>query len=82
LTNNILRNVVKSNTVSETKVSEIDSNQKDNKHNPVSYCTSVKEPAKEPKRRLKLNITYKIKQRPNCNGLLREIMRLILFQRK
>jgi len=49
--NYILRNNVKSNTISQTKVSDIDSNQKDNKHNPVRYCTSIKEPVEEPKKK-------------------------------
>jgi hypothetical protein len=31
----IIRNNMKTNTVSETKISYIDSNQKDNKHKPV-----------------------------------------------
>jgi len=48
--NNIIRNDVKTNTVSETKISNIDSNQKDNKHNPVRYCRSTKEPTEEPKK--------------------------------
>jgi hypothetical protein len=43
---------VKSNTVSETKVSDIDSNQKYNNHNPMRYCTSVKEPAEEPRKEI------------------------------
>jgi hypothetical protein len=46
----VLRNNVKSNTVSETKVSDIDTNLKDNKHNPARYCTFIKEPAEEPKK--------------------------------
>ena len=49
--NNTLRNDAKSNTVSETKVSNIDSKQKDNKHNPVRYCTSTKELVEEPKKK-------------------------------
>jgi hypothetical protein len=47
--NDILRNDVKTNTVSETRISNNDSNQKDNKHNPVRYCPSIKEPEEEPK---------------------------------
>jgi hypothetical protein len=41
---------VKTNLVFETKISNIDSNQEDNKHNPVLYCTATKEPAEEPKK--------------------------------
>jgi hypothetical protein len=49
--NNIIRNYVKTNTVSETKISDIDSNQKYNKHNlPVRYCRSTKKPTEEPKK--------------------------------
>jgi hypothetical protein len=48
----IIRNDVKTNTVSETKISDIDSNQEDNKHNPVRYCTSTKEPAEEPQKKI------------------------------
>jgi len=48
----IIRNDVKTNTVSETKISDTDSNQKDNKHNPVRYCTSTKEPVEEPQKKI------------------------------
>jgi len=48
----IIRNDVKTNTVSETKISDIDSNQKDNKHNPVRYYTSTKEPVEEPQKNI------------------------------
>jgi hypothetical protein len=41
---------VKTNTVSETKISNIDSNQEDNQHNPVRYCASTKEPVEEPQK--------------------------------
>ena len=41
---------MKTNTVSETKISDIDGNQKDNKPNPMRYCTSTKEPTEEPKK--------------------------------
>jgi hypothetical protein len=40
---------VKTNTVSETEISDIESNQKDNKHNPVRYCRFTKEPIGDPK---------------------------------
>jgi len=43
---------VKTNTVSETKISDIDSNQKDNKYTPVRYCTSTKEPVEEPQKKI------------------------------
>jgi len=42
------RNYVKSNTVSDNKISNSESNQEDNKHNPVRYCTSIKVPEEEP----------------------------------
>jgi len=48
----IIRNDVKTSTVSKTKISDIDSNQKDNKHNPVRYCTSTKESAEEPQKKI------------------------------
>jgi hypothetical protein len=44
----IIRNDVKTNRVSATKISNIVSNQKDNKHNPVRYFTSTKKPVEEP----------------------------------
>lgn len=48
----IIRNNMKTNTVSETKISDIDSNQKDNKHKPVRYCTSKKDPVEEPQKKI------------------------------
>jgi len=48
--NNIIRNDVITNTVSETKISDIDSNQKGNKQSPMRYCRSTKEPTEEPKK--------------------------------
>jgi len=48
----IIRNNMKTNTVSETKISDIYSNQKDNKHKPVRYCTSKKDPVEEPQKKI------------------------------
>jgi hypothetical protein len=45
----IIRNDVKTNTVSQTKISDNDSNQKDNKHNSMRYCRTTKKPIGEPK---------------------------------
>ena len=39
--NNITRNDVKTNTVSETKISDNDSNQKHNEHNPFDIYVTV-----------------------------------------
>jgi len=39
--NDILRNYMKSNTVSKNKMSDNESNQKNNTQNPVRYCTSI-----------------------------------------
>ena len=59
------RNDMKTNTVSETKISKIDCNQKDNKHNPVRYCTSTKEPVEEPKRNFETK--HNLQNRRGCN---------------
>jgi hypothetical protein len=48
----IIRSDVKTNTVSETKISDLDNNQKDNKHIPVGYCTSTKKPVEEPQKKI------------------------------
>jgi hypothetical protein len=48
--NDILRDYVKSNTVSGNKISDNESNQEDNKQNPVRYCTSIKKPEEEQKK--------------------------------
>ena len=49
--NDMVRNDGKTNTVSETKPSNIDSNQNYNNHNPMRHCTSTKEPEEEPKKK-------------------------------
>jgi hypothetical protein len=61
---NILRNDVKSNTVSENKISDNERNQKDNKHNPLRYCTSIKELAEEPK--MKIETQHKLQNQRNA----------------
>lgn len=60
--NNIIRNDVKTSTVSETKISDTDSNLKDNKQNPMRYCRSTKEPIEEPKNE-DWNSTYPTKSK-------------------
>ena len=43
----IIRNDVETNTVPETKICYIESNEKDKQHNTVRYCMSTEEPAEE-----------------------------------
>jgi len=43
---------VKSNIVSDNKISDNESNQEDNQHKPVRYCISIKEPEEEPKKKI------------------------------
>ena len=43
----IIINDVETNTVPETKICYIESNEKVKKHNPVRYCMSTEEPAEE-----------------------------------
>jgi hypothetical protein len=47
----IIRNDVKTDTVSETKISDIDSNQQDKKPNPVRCYKYTKKPVEEPKKK-------------------------------
>ena len=43
----IIRNHVETNTVPETKICYIESNEKDKKHKPVRYCMSTEEPVED-----------------------------------
>ena len=47
----IIRNDVETNTVPETKIRYIESNEKDKKHNTVRYCMSTEEPVEEQKKK-------------------------------
>jgi hypothetical protein len=77
--NNIISNDVKTNSVSETEINNTESNRKDHKHNSVQYCTSTKEPAEEPRK--KIATQHNLQMRTDRNGLQRKIMRLTPFQR-
>jgi hypothetical protein len=48
----IILSDVKTITVFKTKINDIDSNQKDNKHIPVRCCTSTKKPVEEPQKKI------------------------------
>jgi hypothetical protein len=70
--NDTLRNYAKSNTVSENKICDNESNQEDNKHNPVRYCTSIKEPEEEPKKRTETQHNVQNQRKTQLKWLAKE----------
>ena len=70
---NILINDVKSNTVSVIKVIDIDSNHKGNKYNPVRYCTSIKEPIEEPKKKIETQHNLQNQRKAQLKWLAKDV---------